>query len=62
MVKPYRCKNNQLDNLLSVNRGIYFAYIGVIAQSVERRTENPCALVRFQVAPLIFKTGAYARL
>lgn len=37
-------------------------YIGAIAQSVERRTENPCVLVRFQVAPLIFLTGAYARL
>ena len=29
-------------------------YIGVIAQLVEQRTEDPCALVRFQVAPLIF--------
>lgn len=30
-------------------------YIGVIAQLVELRTDNPCALVRSQVTPLIFK-------
>lgn len=30
-------------------------YIGVIAQLVEQRTEDPCALVRSQVTPLILK-------
>lgn len=46
---------------MSVNRGIYFTFIGVIAQLVELGTENPCAPVRIRMTPQILKIELWQR-